>query len=119
VGRYSFDVELFHLLLHAGLSRRFPKINIVRSCKCQFDQNLILRSGTCSGVMIFKCDFQGAIAIDGLEVSTGMLADCSFRTPPDRHPNILLVEDIRESGGLIRSVAAHFGLEIDLKRMTQ
>ena len=24
VGRYSFDVELFHLLLHAGLSRRFP-----------------------------------------------------------------------------------------------
>jgi transposase len=22
VGRYSFDVELFHLLLHAGLSRR-------------------------------------------------------------------------------------------------
>ena len=25
MGRYSFDVELFHLLLHAGLSRRFPK----------------------------------------------------------------------------------------------
>jgi len=24
-GRYPFDVELFHLLLHAGLSRRFPK----------------------------------------------------------------------------------------------
>jgi hypothetical protein len=24
VGRYSFGVELFHLLLHAGLSRRFP-----------------------------------------------------------------------------------------------
>jgi len=23
VGRYPFDVELFHLLLHAGLSRRF------------------------------------------------------------------------------------------------
>jgi hypothetical protein len=26
VGRYSFGVELFHLLLHAGLSRRFHKI---------------------------------------------------------------------------------------------
>ena len=26
VDRYSFGVELFHLLLHAGLSRRFPKI---------------------------------------------------------------------------------------------
>jgi hypothetical protein len=25
VGRQPFDVELFHLLLHAGLSRRFPK----------------------------------------------------------------------------------------------
>ena len=25
-GRYPFDVELFHLLLHAGLSRRFHKI---------------------------------------------------------------------------------------------
>jgi len=25
VGRYPFDVELFHLLLQAGLSRRFPK----------------------------------------------------------------------------------------------
>jgi hypothetical protein len=27
VDRYSFGVELFHLLLHAGLPRRFPKIN--------------------------------------------------------------------------------------------
>jgi hypothetical protein len=27
VGRYPFDVELFHLLLHAGLSRRFPNVN--------------------------------------------------------------------------------------------
>jgi DDE family transposase len=26
VGRYPFGVELFHLLLHAGLSRRFHKI---------------------------------------------------------------------------------------------
>jgi transposase InsO family protein len=26
VGRYPFDVELFHLLLHAGLSRRFHLI---------------------------------------------------------------------------------------------
>jgi putative transposase len=26
VGRYPFDVELFHLLLQAGLSRRFPLI---------------------------------------------------------------------------------------------
>ena len=26
MGRYPFDVELFHLLLHAGLSRRFHKI---------------------------------------------------------------------------------------------
>jgi hypothetical protein len=26
VGRYPFDVELFHLLLHAGSSRRFLKI---------------------------------------------------------------------------------------------
>jgi hypothetical protein len=25
VGRYPFDVELFHLLLHAGLSRRSGK----------------------------------------------------------------------------------------------
>jgi hypothetical protein len=25
VGRYPFDVELFHLLLHAGLSRRIRK----------------------------------------------------------------------------------------------
>ncbi len=24
-GTHTFDVELFHLLLHAGLSRRFPK----------------------------------------------------------------------------------------------
>jgi retron-type reverse transcriptase len=27
VGRYPFGVELFHLLLHAGLSRRFHKID--------------------------------------------------------------------------------------------
>ena len=26
MGRYPFGVELFHLLLHAGLSRRFHKI---------------------------------------------------------------------------------------------
>ena len=26
MGRYLFGVELFHLLLHAGLSRRFHKI---------------------------------------------------------------------------------------------
>jgi len=28
VGRYPFDVELFHLLLHAGSSRRFRKYAI-------------------------------------------------------------------------------------------
>ena len=27
MGRYPFGVELFHLLLHAGLSRRFHKID--------------------------------------------------------------------------------------------
>ena len=30
VGRYSFDVERSHLLLHAGLSRRFPRPHFSR-----------------------------------------------------------------------------------------
>jgi hypothetical protein len=29
VGRYPFGVELFHLLLHAGLSRRFREIEVL------------------------------------------------------------------------------------------
>jgi hypothetical protein len=29
VGRYSFGAELLHLLLHAGLSRRFPCLALV------------------------------------------------------------------------------------------
>lgn len=53
--------------------------------KCQFDSDLVLRGGTCTGLMIFESDFHGAFDTEGLEVRTGLLVGCSVRTPPDRH----------------------------------
>jgi hypothetical protein len=35
VGRYPFDVELFHLLLQTGLSRRFLKLGYVALSRSQ------------------------------------------------------------------------------------
>ncbi|MFB9908481.1 pentapeptide repeat-containing protein [Allokutzneria oryzae] len=80
---------------------------------CQFDHGLVLRGGKCTLVMISDSDLQGTFVTDDLEVSAGLLAGCSFRTQPDRHPKIVLVDDLRDSDSYWRGVAAHFGIEFD------
>jgi hypothetical protein len=80
--------------------------------ECRFDQDLVL-GGEANSLVVFDSEFQGAFATGSLEVTTGLVADCSFRTPPARHPKIVLVDDMRASDGLARSIAAHFGVELD------
>lgn len=81
--------------------------------KCQFAHDLVLRGATCRLVFVSESDFQGTFSTEGLDVETGSLTACSFRTRPDRHPKIVLIDDMSDRNRVLRSVAAHFGVELD------
>ncbi|NKE61333.1 hypothetical protein FXN61_33030 [Lentzea sp. PSKA42] len=79
--------------------------------KSRFDRDLVLRSGDCTVVMIMENDFQGTVVNDALEVSTGLVTNCSFRRLPDRHPKIVVFDDFQDTDSNLRDLAAHFGYD--------
>jgi hypothetical protein len=93
------------------VSGRLPNVGVF---KCKFDHDLALR-GRMRGVFVIENQFEGDLVTEGLEVTAGSVIGCSFRTPPDRHTNIVLIDDM-ESASFYRGIAAHFGIDDGLSR---
>lgn len=82
---------------------------------CHFAHDLVLRDGTCTAVMVFKSEFRGKIATDGLDASTGVVSGCSFQSPPEPHAKIIFTDDMRDRDIFLRDIIAHYGLQFDLE----
>jgi hypothetical protein len=83
--------------------------------ECKFDQDLALR-GTMSSLFVFHSSFEGVFVTEELDVSVGLILGSSFRTPPEKHPKIVVADDADGSVSIARSFAAHFGVDLDRVR---
>ncbi|NGY62763.1 hypothetical protein G7043_27980 [Lentzea sp. NEAU-D13] len=44
---------------------------------------------------------------EGLKTSHGQMIDCSFRVRPERHPEVIVFDDIADADTMLRNMAEH------------